>query len=294
MKQALFIACMAICLFSACKQATDSSKDSTTLETKDSATPTEEVTNCYLLMHGKDINALQLTINPDNTVKGYIAYEPFETDGGRGFFEGKKVGNFISGSTTYMIEGSTQTDKAIFKMVENGISKGVGQYDPAKDNMDYSNIDSVKFKDVYKSIDCSQIVSSINRAKEVSKIIKTERSKRYGSLTGTYQYDLGNNLGSGVLKVKQLEGNQVKISFEIVMHGPSSNQGSGEGIINLNENLEGIFTPKDSENACQILFSFSDNKVISKQIEGDFMDCGFGNNVSANQEFSKTETKDPF
>lgn len=278
----------ALILFFSCKQATK------TDEKTEAPNISSPITSCYLLVIEKDTNAFQLTINPDNSATGYIAWEPFEQDGGRGFFEGQKNDSLLSGDFTYMIEGAIQIEEVIFKLVENGVAKGRGALNDSGNRFVIIDKSSLNFEDIYKTVDCSKITSPVTNAKAVTIFIKNERAKRYESLTGTYSYDLGNDQGAGELLVKQLENNQVKVSFNIVMHGPAFNQGSGEGIITLNENLEGDFMTDEFGEECKIRFSFNGNRVISKQLAGNFMDCGFGNNVYADQEFSKTNSIDPF
>lgn len=295
MRQTFFFTILATVLFFSCKPTTDTDKKTgSKTESATDTAPAEPITFCYLLKFGKDINAFQVTVNPDNSAEGYLAWEPFEKDGGRGFFEGKKDGNFLSGDFTYMIEGAIQTEEVVFKIQNDGVSKGRGPLDDSGDRFIIIDKASLNFDDVYASVDCSEISSSVENAKNVTQIIKAGRSNRYESLTGTYNYDLGNDQGAGELLVKQLENDQVKISFNIVMRGPAFNQGSGEGILNLDENLSGIYKDETFAENCEIQFSFKGKKVISKQLIGDFADCGFGYGVIADQEFAKTASEDPF
>lgn len=294
MRQTYFLAFLAISLFFSCKPATPAAdSDKKPEEIKVVETP-QPVTSNYLLMFEKDVNAFQVTVNPDNSAEGYLAWEPFEKDSGRGFFEGKKEGDLLTGDFTYMIEGAIQTEEVVFKIVEGGIAKGRGPLDDSGDRFVIIDKSSLNFDDVYKTVEASKIAPSIKNAKAISDIIKGERSKRYESLTGTYNYELGNDQGTGELLVKQLENNQVKIAFNIVMHAPGLNQGEGEGIITLNQNLEGDYAVDEFDKECKIRFIFRGKKVISKQTAGDFADCGFGNGVVADQEFIKSNSVDPF
>ena len=169
---------IASALFVGCKQSeTSEQKTSIVDETKELTSLPPSLLSCYLLMYEQDINAIQFSIQSDNTVNGYIAYEPFERDGGRGFFEGQKKGDFITGKLTYMVEGSIQSDEMIFKIVEKGISKGIGKFDKVTGQVDISDHSSLEFKDVYEKVDCSEISASIANAKEVSKLIISENKK---------------------------------------------------------------------------------------------------------------------
>lgn len=293
MKQVFFFTFLTVTFLFCCKPTTTSSEKKESID--DNGTKAvEPITSCYLLKFGKDINAFQVTVNPDNSAEGFIAWEPFEKDGGRGFFEGKKENNLLTGDFTYMIEGSIQTEEVVFKIVDEGVAKERGTLDDSGERFIIVDKSSLSFEDIYKKVDCSEIMPSVENAKAVTDIIRSERSKRYETLTGTYDYDLGNDQGAGELLVKQLDNNQVKISFNIVMHGPAFNQGFGEGIITLNENLEGDYIIDEFGEECKIRFSFKGKKVISEQLSGNFMDCGFGNNVYANQVFMKSKSADPF
>ena len=169
---------IASALFFGCKENETSEQQLPKVdETKELTSLPPSLLSCYLLMYEQDINAIQFSIESDNTVSGYIAYEPFEKDGGRGFFEGQKEGDFITGKLTYMIEGSVQSDEMIFKLVENGISKGMGEYDKVTGQMDISDRSTLEFKDVYEKVDCSKVSTSIANAKAVSKLIISENKK---------------------------------------------------------------------------------------------------------------------
>lgn len=291
MKQSLLLALFTITAFCSCdffnkKNGTDNG------QTAD--TPNQTVTSCYLLLFKKDTNALQLTVNPDNTVTGFLAWEPFEKDGARGWIDAVKDGELVKGNFTYMIEGSTQSEEVVFKLLENAVAKGRGALDVKGDRLVIIDKSSLVFDDVYKKVDCSAIAGPVNNAKAVVEMIQNEQSSRYETLTGTYQYDLGNDQGAGTLEVKQLENDRVKFNLEIVSHAPSFNMGTGMGVLTLNENLEGDYVVTEFGGTCRIRFQFKGGKVFSRQIEGNFMDCGFGNNVSADQDFEKVNSEDPF
>ena len=289
MKQSYYTAFLAILFISACKPATEN----TTGESTESQ-PQEPTTSCYLFTFGKDTTALQLTLSPDNSATGFMAWEPFEKDGGRGFFEGKKEGETIEGDFTYMIEGFIQTEEVVFKSAEGGIAKGRGALTEQGERLIISDKASLNFDDIFKPVICSDLNGALSRAKSVSEFIKEERAKRYETLTGTYAYDFGEESGTGELKVKQLENGRAQISFLIVGPKPTFNQGFGEGVLALDENLEGDFVTDEFGAACKIRFSFKGNKVVTKQLVGDSPDCGFGNNVRMNKEFTKQNAADPF
>jgi hypothetical protein len=134
-------------------------------------------TSCYVRNVGKDITAIELT-TVGEAVTGYYAWEPFEKDGGRGSLKGTKTGDVITAIFEYMVEGSIQSEEVMFKLEGDKLMQASA---PLKDVKGVSIIkDKTKIdwtKEVFATVDCAKVKSSIDNAKEVTEMIMKSKKK---------------------------------------------------------------------------------------------------------------------
>ena len=131
-------------------------------------------TQCYSKKVGNDLTGIQLSINRDQ-VSGYIAWEPHERDGGRGYLRGTLKGNQIIASYTYMVEGYVGTEEVAYRLVKGGLIE-------AKSEQVSNGTESTRFKDIaainwsnperYRTVDCRTIRGAINNAVSVQREIQ--------------------------------------------------------------------------------------------------------------------------
>lgn len=107
----------------ACHTQPKTAEDETTEETE---TTIADGTTCYLFSEGKDSTFLTLTINGTD-VTGYMAWEPWEKDGGRGELVGTLDGNTITADWNYIIEGSEQSEEKIFVLEDDMVGEMTGE-----------------------------------------------------------------------------------------------------------------------------------------------------------------------
>jgi hypothetical protein len=131
-------------------------------------------TRCFSLPEGKDITAIQLTINGEDAT-GYMAWEPYEKDGARGMLSGKIAGDIVTAIFTYMIEGSTQSEEVLLKLSNNSVAQAEGEFDDKNGVMVFKDKTKVEWKKVFNSTDCATIKETIERAMQVSGMIKNEK-----------------------------------------------------------------------------------------------------------------------
>ncbi len=135
-------------------------------------------TTCYeLIENKKDVTAVELTIAGEG-VSGYYAWEPYQKDGGRGFFTGKKTGDIITAIFTYMIEGSIQSEEIMFKLENGKLLKGRGMLsDPKNDgNMVIKDKSAVKWNTIFAPVEAAKVATPIKNAKEVYAMIQKQQT----------------------------------------------------------------------------------------------------------------------
>jgi hypothetical protein len=134
-------------------------------------------TSCYVMNVGKDITAVELTTIGE-AVTGYYAWEPFEKDGGRGSLKGTKTGDVITAIFQYMIEGSIQSEEVMFKLEGDKLMQASAPLDDVKGVSvikDKTKIDWTK--EVFATVDCAKVKTSIDNAKEITTLIMKSKKK---------------------------------------------------------------------------------------------------------------------
>lgn len=131
------------------------------------------VTACYAFREGKDVTAIELTIDRD-LVTGYYAWEPFERDGAHGYFQGKIADNRISVDFTYMIEGSIQAEELLLKLEGDRLLQGRGELEDKNGKLIIKDQSSVEWTMAFQKTDCSEIGQTIQNARETAKIIQEQ------------------------------------------------------------------------------------------------------------------------
>ena len=96
---------------------------------------------------------------------------------------------------------------------------------------------------------------------------------------------------SGKVQAKELEDQQIILSFFITKGAPSYNLGSFVDTLAYRENTA-VYTYQLDSNRCQISFRFTTKGIEVKQGD-DASYCGFGNGVIAHGFFKKTSSETP-
>jgi hypothetical protein len=132
-------------------------------------------TLCYAMYVGKDITAIELT-TVNEAVTGYYAWEPFEKDGGRGSLKGTKTGNVITAIFEYMIEGSIQSEEMMFKLEGDKLIQASAELHEVKGVLVIKDKTKINWtKEVFDSVDCAKVKTSVDNAKQVSALILTKK-----------------------------------------------------------------------------------------------------------------------
>jgi hypothetical protein len=113
------------------------------------------------------------------------------------------------------------------------------------------------------------------------------------SITGTYTYELPNNVGSGEIKIYPSDEGTARFAIMVVGPPPAHNQGMMEGTAPFEGNVLTI-TNTDFGGQCVIQMTFTDAEVVVKTLSGDSPDCGFGNNVRADGTYRLVDDINPF
>ena len=106
-----------------CNEAVDTKEE--VKEIYNAATVKEERTDtlCYLMTEGlknQDTNAIKLYITGDN-VMGDLMYLPYEKDASIGVLNGKKTGDTVNATWSYMQEGGSYSLPVAFLIKGNSI-----------------------------------------------------------------------------------------------------------------------------------------------------------------------------
>lgn len=110
--------------------------------------------------------------------------------------------------------------------------------------------------------------------------------------SGTYNFELPNDGGSGELLVSQISADQFKFKLMVVGGKPAHNQGTMEGLANILGSTAD-FSTDEFGGSCKLSFNFGDGVEITT-LEGDPATCGFGNGVKADGVYRRTSFDDPF
>jgi hypothetical protein len=182
MKNTFLLLAFAPFLFFSCKNSTETapSKPEPTpapiVQTPPTPVPPTSVTTCYELKFKKDITAVEMTITGDD-VTGFFAWEPWQKDGGRGAFKGKKLGDIVTAVFTFMIEGSTQSEEILFKIDGDKILKGSGAMEDKKGVLTITDKTKIKWDETFLTVDCAKVKEPIKNAKEVADLIAKSGKK---------------------------------------------------------------------------------------------------------------------
>jgi hypothetical protein len=182
MKNTFLLLAFAPFLLFSCKNTTETTPPKTELapppvvQTPPTPVPPTSVTTCYELKFKKDITAVEMTITGD-VVTGFYAWEPWQKDGGRGAFKGKKAGDIVTAVFTFMIEGSTQSEEILFKIEADKILKGSGAMDEKKGVLTIIDKTKIKWDETLLAVDCAKVKEPIKNAKEVADLIAKSGKK---------------------------------------------------------------------------------------------------------------------
>ena len=135
--------------FTACKEAPKTEAvETTNSDTTTVVTPPAEVRECYSYAFGpKNLDSVNVSLNINgNTVTGSMDQLFHEKDSGRGTLTGTKDGNNISGTWTYMIEGSNQTEEIVFTINADKLTIMNGVLDDKKNDGNLTFKDKTKLK----------------------------------------------------------------------------------------------------------------------------------------------------
>ena len=147
--------------------------------------------------------------------------------------------------------------------------------------------ENAKFADMAKSI--VDEIGQLAIASELEDDVVEPASEPF---SGTYEFELPNEGGSGELLVSQISGTQFKFKLTVVGGKPAHNQGQMEGVANI-LGTTADFSTTEFGGSCKLSFDFGDDVKITT-LEGDPSTCGFGNGVKADGVYQRTSFDDPF
>ena len=175
MKNILRAATMTALVFSACNNAPKAPEVAKTPEAPAPSATSAPVAitegTCYYYSLGKDVTAVQITMDGDK-VTGYMDWTPDQKDGGRGFLVGTKTGNMIVADWTYMIEGSKNTEQIAFKIDGDKLIRAQGTLVEKGNKLVIKDMAKAKYIDSYGKVDCAMVAKNIGAAKDMSKILQ--------------------------------------------------------------------------------------------------------------------------
>ncbi len=99
---------------------------------------------------------------------------------------------------------------------------------------------------------------------------------------------------SGNLVLMQMENNKYRFWLDVTIGGPSYNAGETDGTITfINDTASFDNTFEDAENPCILKFRVSGDIITINSLSSSF-NCGFGNGVHADGEYSRLKTQPVF
>jgi hypothetical protein len=116
----------------------------------------------------------------------------------------------------------------------------------------------------------------------------------FAPLTGTYAFELPNKGGTGELKVNRTDGENIRFDLLVVGGPPANNQGTMQGTAKLTSVNTYDASTTEFGGTCRLQFTFDQEAVEIKTLEGDPATCGFGNGVMADNVYRMTSYDDPF
>jgi hypothetical protein len=112
-------------------------------------------TFCFIRTEGKndqDTAAVSLVIN-NELVSGKMINMPYEKDSRRGTIKGRKIGDTIVGTWTYMQEGMWDSLKVAFLLKDDQLIQKATTFDPAQGREVLP--DTSSYSRVFNKVDCS-------------------------------------------------------------------------------------------------------------------------------------------
>ncbi len=127
----------------------------------------------------------------------------------------------------------------------------------------------------------------------ISAPVEGEAAGSDQGFTGTYTYDLGEEVGSGQIKILAIDDKTLRFALEIVGRAPAYNQGTMEGTATYVGNVATISTTEFG-GQCTITLTFADDQLVAETKADEGGGCGFGNNVRADGTYKLVDDLDPF
>ncbi|MFZ1527302.1 MAG: hypothetical protein WAT19_01000 [Ferruginibacter sp.] len=121
-----------------------------------SAEALQNVAGCYLMTIGKDSAFMRLHKDKDS-IKGMLAYQPFEKDKRQGKVSFKQDSRYLTGWYYFKSEGRFSIQQVRFRITEDGLEEGYGQLTYQDDSMLFKNsLNVINFESQhpFKKITC--------------------------------------------------------------------------------------------------------------------------------------------
>lgn len=100
--------------------------------------------HCYLAVVGRDSAFLDITQNTGN-IAGKLTYKPLEKDKRDGTFTGSFSEDTLKVNYTFNAEGSKSAQEIYFKLSDDKLIEGVGEYEEKNSKFVYKNPTAIDF-----------------------------------------------------------------------------------------------------------------------------------------------------
>lgn len=126
-----------------------------TIHSNDTSTSHIPTEGCYTWVVKKDTATIQLTVS-GNSVSGKLIYHWAEKDKNAGTIDGTIKDNLIVAYYNFHSEGITSVRQVAFKINNDELIEGYGDYNPGSDTFTFKNIDQLAFQHdrPFKKIAC--------------------------------------------------------------------------------------------------------------------------------------------
>lgn len=143
-----------ITLLAACKSDSPKSEN----KTAEVVTPKVEKidTSCYQYTFKQDVTMAKI-ITKGDSIFGDYHWHPYEKDGAHGTLRGTIKDSIITATYDYMIEGSNQTEKKVFKISANRMLEAEYDYDEKKQELVLKMPISFNEKEALIKTDCKTL-----------------------------------------------------------------------------------------------------------------------------------------